>query len=265
MVCEMMPRGDLYRLLGRDFDRQYSWWRRGRGVALDVARGVLYMHSRSPPVIHLDLKSANVLLARDFTAKIADVGLAKVLSRADTKVSLEGTFDYAAPELLSGERVSEKADIYSMGVVLWELVTGESPRNRQLRPVVTGEGPPAECPPAVAAAIEACRAKDPADRPTARELFELLAATPAVPRFSVGGGGGGGGGGGTGGGGQASSGTVGAAGTPTPGCGGGGSEGGKSGEDAAAPQSGVGGAASGEAASTGGGGGGSRAPPSVFG
>lgn len=115
LVTEYLPRGDLYRLLGRDFDRQYAWWRRGRGVALDIARGVLYMHTRAPPIIHLDLKSANVLLARDFTAKIADVGLAKVLSRADTKVSLEGTFDYAAPELLSGERVSEKADVYSMG------------------------------------------------------------------------------------------------------------------------------------------------------
>jgi hypothetical protein len=122
LVTEYLPRGDLYRLLGRDFDRQYAWWRRGRGVALDIARGVVYMHTRSPPIIHLDIKSANVLLARDFTAKVADVGLAKVLSRADTKVSLEGTFDYAAPELLSGERVSQAADVYSLSVVLWELV-----------------------------------------------------------------------------------------------------------------------------------------------
>jgi serine/threonine protein kinase len=55
------------------------------------------MHSRK--VMHLDLKSANILLARDGTAKIADVGLAKILTRDNTHVSMEGTFDWAAPEV----------------------------------------------------------------------------------------------------------------------------------------------------------------------
>lgn len=59
------------------------------------------MHSKK--VMHLDLKSANILLARDGTAKIADVGLAKILTRDNTHVSMEGTFDWAAPEVsLSG-------------------------------------------------------------------------------------------------------------------------------------------------------------------
>ena len=55
------------------------------------------MHSRK--VMHLDLKSANILLARDGTAKVADVGLAKILTRDNTHVSMEGTFDWAAPEV----------------------------------------------------------------------------------------------------------------------------------------------------------------------
>ena len=71
--------------------------RRGWQVALHIARGLHHMHSRK--VMHLDLKSANILLARDGTAKVADVGLAKILTRDNTHVSMEGTFDWAAPEV----------------------------------------------------------------------------------------------------------------------------------------------------------------------
>lgn len=149
----------------------------------------------------------------------------------------------------------------SPGVVLWELVTGESPRNRQLRHVVAGDAPPAECPAAVAAVIEACRARDPASRPTARELFDILVATPAVPRPSgaagAASGGGGGGTGGTSGEGPAS--------TPTPSP--------ATGDASAGPTTGAsGGLATASAASAasggvggGGGSGRSRAPPSAFG
>ena len=66
-------------------------------MALHIARGLHHMHSRK--VMHLDLKSANILLARDGTAKVADVGLAKILTRDNTHVSMEGTFDWAAPEV----------------------------------------------------------------------------------------------------------------------------------------------------------------------
>lgn len=77
-------------------------------------------------------------------------------------------------QVLAGERVSEKADIYSFAVILWELVTGEAPRNRQTRPVRV----PDECPAEVAALIDACRARDPAARPSAKEVYDILKATP---------------------------------------------------------------------------------------
>lgn len=66
---------------------------------------------------------------------VQDVGLAKILTRDNTHVSMEGTFDWAAPEVLAGQECSEKADIWSLGVVLWEIVTGERPHLRQLRPL----------------------------------------------------------------------------------------------------------------------------------
>ena len=110
LVTEYLPRGDLWRALSKDSQHVLGWYRRGRAVALDVVRGLAFMHSKK--VMHLDLKSANILLGRDGTAKVADVGLAKILTRDNTHVSTEGTFDWAAPEVLSGQGVSEKADIY---------------------------------------------------------------------------------------------------------------------------------------------------------
>ena len=175
LVTEYLPRGDLWRALSKDAAHVFSWYRRGRAVALDVVRGLAFMHSKK--VMHLDLKSANILLGRDGTAKVADVGLAKILTRDATHVSMEGTFDWAAPEVLSGQDVSEKADIYSLSVVLWEVVTGERPHMRQMRPVRV----PDECPAEVAAVIADCRSLDPSTRPTAKDVYERLASAPTVP------------------------------------------------------------------------------------
>ena len=86
-------------------------------------------------VIHLDLKSHNVLLGRGGVAKVADVGLAKLLSGVDTMASCTGTFDWAAPEVLAGAPCCEKADIYSFGVLLWEICTLSAPWLRQTRDV----------------------------------------------------------------------------------------------------------------------------------
>lgn len=65
-------------------------------------------------IIHLDLKSHNVLLGRGGIAKIADVGLAKLLSRSATVASGAGTFDWAAPEMLAGEPCTEKVSLYAL-------------------------------------------------------------------------------------------------------------------------------------------------------
>lgn len=70
----------------------------GRRIALDIARGLHFLHARS--VVHFDLKSANILLARDFTAKIADVGLAKIMQQQFlSTLYCVGTFAWAAPEV----------------------------------------------------------------------------------------------------------------------------------------------------------------------
>ncbi|CAD6206412.1 unnamed protein product [Miscanthus lutarioriparius] len=98
-------------------------------IALDVARGVEYLHSLAQQTfIHRDLKPSNILLGDDMKAKVADFGLVR-LAPADGKcVSIEtrlaGTFGYLAPEYAVTGRVTTKADVFSFGVILMELITG---------------------------------------------------------------------------------------------------------------------------------------------
>lgn len=174
LVTEFMELGDLWRampLTDAQGQRIFSWRCRGAGVALDVAQGLDYLHAQK--VVHLDLKSANILLSRMGTAKIADVGFARVLQKSYLSVlSGLGTLAWSAPEVLAGRRCTEKADIYSYGVLLWEIVTGEGPVRGRMRSPRT----PEECPVEVAALIATCCAEDPCARPTAPQLVQLLSA-----------------------------------------------------------------------------------------
>lgn len=151
-------------------------------VALDVARGLHFLHSRN--IVHNDLKSANILLSKDGTAKIADVGLARVLRHGyvcSSSGGVVGTFAWAAPEVLLGRPVSPKADVYSYGVVLWELATNERPERGMLRPPRI----PQECPEEVGKLIDACLSEEPRARPSMLEVIEVL--TGMQQRYEAGG------------------------------------------------------------------------------
>ncbi|KAK9824767.1 hypothetical protein WJX74_006661 [Apatococcus lobatus] len=166
LVTEFMARGDLWHALRSDTERLFAWSRRGRKVALDIVRGLVYMHSKS--VVHLDIKSCNVLLSRDGVAKVADVGLARLLNR-EAPVGVQGTFEWAAPEVLLGRPCTNKADIYGLGVVLWEIITGEEPRARALRSIREDEAPAD-----IVELVDACRALEPRDRPSSVAVFEAF-------------------------------------------------------------------------------------------
>ncbi|KAI3470046.1 hypothetical protein Pfo_026709 [Paulownia fortunei] len=129
LVYEYMPQGTLAQHLfeWQELCYQPLTWKQRVTVALDVARGVEYLHSLAQQsFIHRDLKPSNILLSDDMRAKVADFGLVK--NAPDGKYSVEtrlaGTFGYLAPEYAATGRVTTKVDVYAFGVVLMEIITG---------------------------------------------------------------------------------------------------------------------------------------------
>ncbi|KAG0477982.1 hypothetical protein HPP92_012701 [Vanilla planifolia] len=129
LVYEYMPQGTLSRHL---FDWKEEClrpleWKKRLSIALDVARGVEYLHSLAhQSFIHRDLKPSNILLGDDMKAKVADFGLVRLADGKGCSVEtrLAGTFGYLAPEYAVTGRVTTKADVFSYGVILMELITG---------------------------------------------------------------------------------------------------------------------------------------------
>lgn len=124
LVCVYMPNGSLLdRLSCLDDTPPLPWHVRCR-IAQGAANGISFLHENHQ--IHRDIKSANILLDDDFTAKISDFGLARASEKfAQTVMTsrIVGTTAYMAPEALRGE-ITPKSDIYSFGVVLLEIITG---------------------------------------------------------------------------------------------------------------------------------------------
>jgi len=107
-----------------------SWTSRLQ-IALDSARGLEYIHEHIVPVyVHRDIKSANILIDKDFRAKVADFGLSKLSEIGTTSQSLPslrvvGTFGYMPPEYARYGEVSPKVDVYAFGIVLYELLSAK--------------------------------------------------------------------------------------------------------------------------------------------
>ncbi|MQM14668.1 hypothetical protein Taro_047602, partial [Colocasia esculenta] len=126
LVYEFMSNGSLASLLYGP--RSLSWEERLQ-IALDISHGIEYLHEGAvPPVVHRDLKSANILLDRLMRAKVADFGLSKEEVFDGRKSSLKGTFGYMDPDYVSTSKVTKKSDIYSFGIIIFELVTAINPQ-----------------------------------------------------------------------------------------------------------------------------------------
>ncbi|KAL6516242.1 putative serine/threonine-protein kinase pbl26 [Orobanche gracilis] len=130
LVYEYMPLGSLedHLLDLRPGQPPLPWFTRMK-IGLHAAKGLEYLHDQAnPPVIYRDLKSSNILLDREYNAKLSDFGLAKLGPVGDkTHVSTRvmGTYGYCAPEYQKTGQLTAKSDVYSFGVVLLELITGQ--------------------------------------------------------------------------------------------------------------------------------------------
>ncbi|ONH92366.1 hypothetical protein PRUPE_8G170600 [Prunus persica] len=149
-------------------------------VAIDVSKGMTYLHQNN--IIHRDLKAANLLMDENEVVKVADFGVARVKSQSGVMTAETGTYRWMAPEVIEHKPYDHKADVFSFGVVLWELLTGKLPYEyltplqaavgvvqKGLRPTI-----PKNTHPKLVELLEKCWQQDPALRPDFSEIIEML-------------------------------------------------------------------------------------------
>ncbi|GAB4834345.1 hypothetical protein Ancab_032599 [Ancistrocladus abbreviatus] len=181
IVTEFLPRGSLFRTLHRS--NQTLDVRRRLRMALDVARGVNYLHHRHPPIVHRDLKSSNLLVDKNWTVKVGDFGLSRLkhATLLSAKSGL-GTPQWTAPEVLRNDPSNEKSDVFSFGVILWELMTESIPwSNLNSLQVVGVVGfmdrrldLPEGLDPRIASIINDCWQSKPELRPSFEEILQRM-------------------------------------------------------------------------------------------
>ncbi|XP_036425535.1 mitogen-activated protein kinase kinase kinase 13 [Colossoma macropomum] len=174
IIMEYCAQGQLYEVLraGRKITpRLLVDWASG------IASGMNYLHLHK--IIHRDLKSPNVLVTHNDVVKISDFGTSKELSDKSTKMSFAGTVAWMAPEVIRNEPVSEKVDIWSFGVVLWELLTGEIPyKDVDSSAIIWGVGSnslhlpvPSTCPDGFKILMKQTWQGKPRNRPSFRQIL----------------------------------------------------------------------------------------------
>nr|DAD41731.1 TPA_asm: hypothetical protein HUJ06_016054 [Nelumbo nucifera] len=149
-------------------------------VAIDVSKGMNYLHQNN--IIHRDLKAANLLMDENEVVKVADFGVARVQAQSGVMTAETGTYRWMAPEVIEHKPYDHKADVFSFGIVLWELLTGKLPYEyltplqaavgvvqKGLRPTI-----PKNTHPKLADLLERCWQQDPTLRPDFSEIIEIL-------------------------------------------------------------------------------------------
>jgi tetratricopeptide (TPR) repeat protein len=192
MVVELMTAGDVEGLIGKAHEHRLPLEQAVR-IAVETCRGLDYAHSRG--IIHRDLKPGNVWLTADGTAKIGDFGLAVALdrSRLTQHGMMVGTVAYMPPEQALGGEVTPRSDLYSLGCMVYEMVTGRPPFLGDDPVAIIGQHintPPVaptwhngQCPRPLEALILRLLAKDPSERP--QSAGDVLAALEAVDLTEV--------------------------------------------------------------------------------
>ncbi|KAJ8545701.1 hypothetical protein K7X08_018284 [Anisodus acutangulus] len=178
IVTEFMSRGSIYTFLHKQ-----------RGafklptllkVAIDVSKGMSYLHQNK--IIHRDLKTANLLMDEHGVVKVGDFGVARVQAQTGVMTAETGTYRWMAPEVIEHKPYDHKADVFSFGIVVWELLTGEIPYayltplqaaigvvQQGLRPTI-----PKSTHPKLVELLEKCWQQDPTQRPDFSELLDIL-------------------------------------------------------------------------------------------
>ena len=182
IVIEFAENGSLFDHLHKKLTKPSLEW--GLRRAKEVATGMLFLHQND--VLHRDLKSHNVLLSKDNTAKICDFGTAKRAQQTTAMSQVTGTFAWMAPELLQNpdaKVLSKSCDVYSYGILLWELYTGEIPFASSglsgigiAMAAIKGQRPgiPRSCPQYLADLMQECWSSNPKQRTNFVAILSVL-------------------------------------------------------------------------------------------
>uniref|UniRef100_A0A1I8G622 Protein kinase domain-containing protein n=1 Tax=Macrostomum lignano TaxID=282301 RepID=A0A1I8G622_9PLAT len=174
VFTELIEGSDLSRLGKLDEQRTV-------GFLHQICKGLLYLHTRNPPVLHRDLKGENIMVTREGIVKIIDFGLSIKLNM-EMKRGMQatdilmtctnacGTLPFMAPEVFTGARFSVKSDVWALGITVYQMISGAVPFSG----TVTGSGAPGlpvNCSEQLSDFYSSCTALDPGRRPPVRELL----------------------------------------------------------------------------------------------
>jgi eukaryotic-like serine/threonine-protein kinase len=170
MALELLEGRTLRQLLAADGALD---WQRALGIVQQIANALAAAHEHEPPIVHRDLKPENVMILDDGRIKVTDFGIAKVLAALGNATTHSvGTLQYMSPEQIDAAPIDARSDLYALGLVLYELLTGRAPFEssspRELLNMQCTKAPPA-LPDSVRRALP---------RGIERLLFELLEKSP---------------------------------------------------------------------------------------
>ncbi|PRP82378.1 hypothetical protein PROFUN_10154 [Planoprotostelium fungivorum] len=173
LVTEFCEGGGLYELLRR---REVDWDTKLKFIQ-GIAQGMLHLHMEK--VIHRDLAVRNILLSKHNEPKVSDFGMSRVQMNDSNNTNSEiGPLKWMAPEALTQRAYSVKSDVFSFGVVCWEILTDVSTRGERL-PI------PSDCDPSIYKLIQVCWRTAPEDRPTFQEICSYLSSGEALDQTSL--------------------------------------------------------------------------------